>query len=173
MTNTEFEKAYESITTDGWLTENEAKILWDTAQKTKGVIVEVGSYRGRSASLLGKLGRPIICIDPWDDRFHSELSGDEIFAHFKENTKGLDVTPMRMKVENWTPILAEFVYLDGDHTYEGTVAQIKKALECNPKYIAIHDVNDSGGGVEIKRAAIQLLGDYQLRSDRLAIWNVR
>jgi len=168
-----FNTAFKNIASDGWLSEGEAKAIWQTAKKTKGPIVEVGSYKGRSATLFAQLERPVFCIDPWDNNFSDTETGEEIFNRFKENTsKYSNIVPLREKVENLEPQDAEFVYLDGDHTYEGTLAQIKFALKCNPKYIAIHDVNDQGGGLEVKRAALELLGEWNERIERVAIWKL-
>lgn len=50
----------------GWLTRAEAKQLYDAAMHTPpdGVIIEVGSYRGRSLTILAATGRRVIAIDP-------------------------------------------------------------------------------------------------------------
>jgi hypothetical protein len=63
-------------------------------------------------------------------------------------------------------------YLDGDHTYQGTYNQIKVAQRCLPSIIAIHDVNDNGGGKMIKEAALSLLGPWNERVERLAVWTI-
>ena len=178
MTTYSFEECYEKITTTGWLDKDEAELLFNTAKSTKGSIVEVGSYQGRSAMLLVQLGRPLHCIDPWDDYFHSSLKGEEIYQRFQEHMQGLaeicqiNWTCHRKPVEQCDPIPAGFVYLDGDHSYQGTINQVKWALLCKPQIIAIHDVNNSGEGLEVKRAATELLGMWQRRVNRLAIWRV-
>lgn len=185
MTTRHFLDAFQKCTSHGWLDWDEALLLVAYADATRGPIVEVGSYQGRSAMLLGQLFVPdyspclyrqIHCVDPWANGFHSEISGDDLFARFKDHIReipGLQITPHRMRVEDWTPIPSEFVYLDGDHSYEGTVVQIKKALECKPVYIAIHDVNDSGEGKNVKRAAEELLGPWKERLSKLAVWKLR
>jgi len=51
---------------DGWLTECEGHALFEAAMQTPedGVIVEVGSYKGRSLTLLAETGRRVIAVDP-------------------------------------------------------------------------------------------------------------
>lgn len=172
-----FEECYELITSNGWLDKDEAKLLFDTAKSTTGPLVEVGSYQGRSAMLLGQLGRLLYCIDPWDDNFHSDLSGEEICQRFMKNINSIPemrVVPLRGRIEEYQPMLGiGFVYLDGDHTYRGTLNQIEWALGCKPQAIALHDVNDSGGGLEVKTAALELLGPWQRRVNRLAVWRLK
>lgn len=170
----DFDAAFARITSHGWLTKEEGRLLVKYAEKTSGPIVEVGSYLGRSAMLLGQLGRVVYCIDPWDDSFDSELTGNEIYNRFLSNicTLEIDVVPVRLRVEEWVPIPAEFVYLDGDHTKEGTHSQITVALSCRPVFIAIHDISDGGEGVAIRDVALERLGEWTERVERLAVWEI-
>jgi len=50
----------------GWLTEEEARTLFDAAMQTPegGSIVEVGSFMGRSLTILAHTGRTVTSIDP-------------------------------------------------------------------------------------------------------------
>lgn len=170
MTTREFIDAFSRVTSHGWLTWEEGLLLVDYAERTRGPIVEVGSYMGRSAMLLGSLGRRLYCVDPWDNAFSSDYPGDEVLRRFKENVRGLDVIPVRCRVEDWEPVPAEFVYLDGDHAYSGSFAQAKQALRCRPVYVAAHDVGDSGGGLDVRRAMVEVFGTPRERLGRLAVW---
>lgn len=173
MDSKTFEEVFASLPSDGWLSKEEARLLLSTAEKTSGPILEVGSYMGRSTCLLARLRRLIYAVDPWDDTFNTEKKGEETFHRFCENVaalEGAQVWPFRTRVEDWPHRNVGFAYLDGDHTYQGTVKQIEKALLCSPSAIAIHDVNDSGDGLDIKRAALQLLGPWTERKERLAVW---
>lgn len=168
-----FDEVYESLPGAGWLTKPEARLLWDTAKATEGPILECGCHLGRSTVLLASLDRLVYAVDPWLDDFDSDRSGDERHELFRANLNGRgigNVSVFMQRIENWTPLPVGFCYLDGDHTYSGTVAQIRKALAGNPRAIAIHDVNDDGGGREIKRAALELLGPWRTRVERLAVW---
>lgn len=173
----QFLAAYDQCPSHGWLAIEEAMLLVSTAEKTTGPIVEVGSYQGRSACLLGQLGRTVHCVDPWDDNFSSDLPGEEIRRRFLHNVQSIKppihIVSHRMKIEDWQPFPAELVYLDGDHTYEGTIRQVQKALECRPKWIAIHDVSNGGDGLHIARAAESMLGRWRDLRGTMAVWQVR
>src|SRR5262245_3464392 len=132
----QFMDAYERCTSYGWLDWEEALLLVDYARRTRGPMVEVGSYYGRSAMLLGQLTdngtfadpksgeqrRMLYCVDPWCDekRFSTDQTGSDIFARFMANIRGIHlnrIVPCRTRVEAWVPEQASFVYLDGDHSY--------------------------------------------------------
>jgi hypothetical protein len=49
---------------EGWLTYDEASLLYRTARANKGPIVEIGAYKGRSTTVLAETGRPVTTIDP-------------------------------------------------------------------------------------------------------------
>lgn len=167
-----FDEAYERIPGNGWLSRPEAELLWNSVNQTTGPILEVGCFQGRSSVLLAQTGRTMYCVDPFDD-FHSEYTGNQLEAIWRENLKVFpNATLYRQKVEDWQAQPVGFAYLDGDHTYQGTRAQIEKALACGAQVIGIHDVNDTGGGVEVKRAALELLGTWDKRVERLAVWRL-
>lgn len=170
----------------GWLTLDEALLLVDAASRTAGPMVEVGSYYGRSAALLGRMRddlpkhlvpRRLTCVDPWADCgdfvYGPDVTGDEVFEDFKKHVDGLGVVIARCRVEDWTSTPADFWYLDGNHTYNGTRAQVEIALANGAKVVAAHDVNDAGGGVAVKAACLELLGPWQERVGRLAVWELK
>lgn len=186
-----FEEAYEKIPGDGWLTEVEARLLWDTACATDGHILEVGCYKGRSTCLLAALGRTLHCVDPFAGFGSEDPSGEMAYRAFCTNlaergwlvgngiageeqlllqTGCTQVWLYKQRIEDWKPRLIALAYLDGDHTYEGTRQQIIAAHRCAAKAILVHDYNDAGGGAEIKRACDELLGPPLLRAERLAVW---
>lgn len=180
----EFLDKFTQATSDGWLEWDEALLLAAYAELTRGPLVEVGSYAGRSAMLLAQLPdhayrdryRRLYCVDPWADGFNDTLTGDDVFRMFAVNMakiSGADVVPVRARVEDTEPIPAEFVYLDGDHTYAGTKYQIEWALRCQPRFVAVHDVDDEGDGRDVKLAITKLLGPWKERIGRLAVWEVR
>jgi len=173
MNSKSFDEVFDTLPAAGWLSEDEAKLLWSMAEQTEGPILEVGCFRGRSTVLLAAFGRPVCCVDPFDN-FSTDFTGDQIRDMFLMNleARGIrDVILYRTKIEDWEPTgTFGLTYLDGDHTYQGTLDQIEVALKCRPTVIAIHDVNDSGGGLEVKRAAVELLGAWDERVERLAVW---
>lgn len=149
-------------TTHGWLTVEEAELLVEYAE---GPIVEVGSYQGRSACLLALMGFDVHCIDPWPD--------EAVYLKFVANVRELglrNVTWERVLVEDAATVQAETAYLDGDHTFNGTLDQITYAQKCGASIIAVHDVNDSGEGLAVKEAAVSTFGAWSDRVGRLAVW---
>ena len=158
----------------GWLTFDETRLLWHTTEDTTGPILEVGSYYGRSTVLLAHTGRVIYAVDPFSDFDTGDPGGDKIEAGFLENTKRFNnIFLFRQKIEDWKTRKVGFAYLDGDHTYQGTKNQIEVALACHAEVIAIHDVNDTGGGTEVKRAALEYFPKgWERRVGRLAVFRV-
>ena len=157
---------------EGGLYWSEAKLLWDWASKTSGKILEVGSAYGKSAVLLGTLAkqqsRNLICVDPW---FGDH--GEKLYRIFLKNIKDLPITAERKRIEDWDPQPVGFAYLDGDHSYEGTQAQIRKALACNPSVIAIHDFGEDHEQLIVAVATVILLGRPIARAERMAIYQLQ
>lgn len=164
--STTFQQLFDRLPSNGWLTESEARLLWDNAS---GTILEVGSYYGRSTVLLAHRGK-VISVDPFDHFDSDDPSGNKIYERFLENVAGLPVENYKMRIEEWGYEPVDFAFLDGDHTYKGTINQIQKALECNPKIIAIHDFSNSHGGILVQSAAIELLGEPHELVETMALW---
>ncbi len=181
-----FDLVWPTMPGTGWLTRAEASLLWDYATKVplSGTILEVGSYHGRGTCLLASTGRRVIAVDPFAGFDSADPDGGLAYAGLVRNLteRGLRdrVTICRCRVEDWPAVPVDMAYLDGDHTYAGTHKQIDVALSslltkstlCRAKIVAVHDVNDSGDGAEIKRACIERLGPWAVRVERLAVWNV-
>jgi hypothetical protein len=170
----DFLEAFERCTSHGWLTIAEARALFFAAKGTEGPMLEVGCYLGRSAMLLAQLGRPLYCVDPWADGFSTDFTGQQMFDRFKENLAPWpNVIQCRQRIEDWEPRPMQFVYLDGDHTKEGTEAQTDKALQCSPSIIAIHDLANDGEGRIVAEVAHCLLGTPDIHVERLGIWRLK
>lgn len=155
-----FDEVYETLPGTGWLTKEEARLLYGVASEATGPILEVGSYYGRSAVLLASLGNDVHCVDPFDNFDSADMSGDSICDAFKRNVfyeRGLkNVYLHRVRIEDfdWSyerPAF-KFAYLDGDHTYQGSMNQITKALSLGIQQMCIHDYAQEGGGVNIVKA---------------------
>lgn len=168
-----FDELYDSLP-NGWLSRDEAELLWSAVNKTSGIILEVGCYEGRSTVLLASTYRRVVCVDPFEGFSDHDPSGMNTYNAWLHNVydgrRLYNVMLYGSRIETWEPQPMGFCYLDGDHSYKGTYDQIMKALACQPQAIAIHDVNDNGGGVEVKRAALELLGPWTERVERLAVW---
>lgn len=143
----------------GQLLPDEAALLWGLARSTtEGCIVEVGSFRGRSATALalGALaghGAPVYAVDPHEP-FVGVLGGRFGPADrkaFFENTLRAGVVEAIRLVNLSSEVVAPgwnrpvgLLWLDGDHTYEG-VARDWRAWRPHllPRAaVAFHDSND-------------------------------
>lgn len=188
-----FEQVFAELPGTGWLSEEEARLLWAAAQQEPGPILEVGCYHGRSTCLLAELGQPMYCVDPFKSFSTEDPTGEATRAAWARNLVDRGYLPFTIDpedehllispaafcylfavpIEEWKPRRVSFAYLDGDHTYKGTENQVRCALACQARVIAVHDVNDSGGGVEVRDAAVGILGPWAARAGRLAVWSVR
>lgn len=166
------EEIYQKLP-DGWLSIEEAELLWNYARETSGDILEIGCYLGRSAVLLAHLDRNVHCVDPFKGFDTGDPSGGSIYQKFIENTRGhKNIVLHKLPIEEFIPGKVGFVYCDGDHSYWGTVRQIRKAIQCSPDYIAVDDCNDDGDGFWVKYAATELLGEWVERVGKLAIFKL-
>ena len=130
----------------GWLTDEEGEALYDLAKRCtgSGVIVEIGSWKGKSTTCLGLGSRAgknvrIFAIDP---------HADYRFGEFKENIQRAGiadlVTPIASKSQDAAgdfhePI--ELLFVDGSHEYDDVKADFDQWV---PKVVdggtvAVHD----------------------------------
>lgn len=143
----------------GQLLPDEAELLYELAHDVRtGCIVEVGSFRGRSATALalGSMagaGVPVYAIDPHEP-FVGVLGGRFGPADrkaFFENTLRAGVVEAIRLVNLSSEVVSpgwahgiSLLWLDGDHTYEG----VSRDLRCWRPYllpgavVALHDSND-------------------------------
>lgn len=142
----------------GSFSEAEAKKLFDllTSLKPGSIVVEVGSYCGRSASVIGQVaGREehnleFYCIDNfvtgWEDK--------DVPAIFAQNMKGIKHELIRLNSKRASHLFDEneidLLFIDGDHTYDGVLKDIE---HYEPKVnrngiVLFHDYNSSWDGVK-------------------------
>lgn len=164
LTKSFFEEAL-LITEDveGWLAQNEAELLYTTAAKLKGngVIVEIGSWCGKSITIIAtgalKNGfcNKIYSIDPFLTSKDEPNGKYETFIrNLKKNNLDNKITHIKEKSQiaglNFKETI-EFIFIDGFHTYDA----VKKDFDLfYPKiieggYIAIHDVANYKGPTDL------------------------
>lgn len=158
----------------GYLTDLEMAFLWNLGLGTlpEGHFLEIGSYCGKSASLLsGALrargnGLKLFCVDPWGEGVRANLPDDfrafigsmpvpawsrpfEVFLYNAALRGFLDrVVPLRSLSESVIPLFDgrfSFIFVDGHHSY---VSVKRDAGVAAPKLasggiIAFHDVCDA------------------------------
>jgi predicted O-methyltransferase YrrM len=135
----------------GWLTDEEGEALYDLARACtgKGVIVEIGSFKGKSTiclSLGSQAGAsvPIYAIDPHQDRF----------PEFKANVRRAGIDELVHPVPSFSQPAAdafqepiELLFVDGSHEYELVLEDFEKWV---PKvvdggWVAFHDTTWTAG----------------------------
>lgn len=131
---------------DGWMSREELQVLADAAS-TRKIIIEVGSWMGRSTTALA-LATPgrVYAVDHWQGsenerelmaKASSVPLGDPLYQKFCKNTEKLiasgKIVPVRCDSANAVPKLlellagqkADMVFIDGEHTYEACRRDIK------------------------------------------------
>jgi hypothetical protein len=63
---------------EGWLTDDQARRLSARAAEARGIVVEIGSFRGRSTIVLASAAPEVVAIDPHagSDRGPQEIAAD-------------------------------------------------------------------------------------------------
>jgi len=130
---TTFEEAWRYASEiDGWLLEEQGRALFDAAQHVAPgtVAVEIGSHRGKSASIIA-LGLPdgvrLTAVDPFDDPRWG--GGPESLALFQAN---LTTAGVLQRVDlfkglseeasaSWSGLPVGFLWVDGAHDLESTL----------------------------------------------------
>ena len=120
---------------EGWLTEAQARRLWDCARRVPpgGRVVEIGSFRGRSAVVIASAlaeGAELTAIDPHEgsDRGPQEIApeaerGDADFEAFHANLERAGVAGrvghlrMRSTAPYEMPGAVDMLYVDGAHRF--------------------------------------------------------
>jgi predicted O-methyltransferase YrrM len=148
----------------GYLHPAEARLLFWLAQQLPpgGLAVEIGSFKGKSACCLaaglGK-GGILACVDTWHNDAMPYDSPRDCLPEFLANT-----LPFRDRIEvhrgrsqdvakNWSQPV-DLVFIDGDHSYEGCVTDLRSWLGfVRPGgWVAFHDSGQAG----VKRAIEEL-----------------
>ncbi len=129
---------------DGWMTPGQASTLYDAASHCPdgGLIVEIGSFRGRSTIVLASAAAPgveVVAIDPHagNDRGPQEFDGfvDEAATDhdvFLANLAGAGVADRVLHLRSFSDAaLAQIdrpinvLYIDGAHRYAPALADIR------------------------------------------------
>ena len=115
-------------TLDGWLFEGEGELLYNLAKKSKGngVIVEIGSWKGKSTIWIGngsKRGKKIkiYAIDPHIGSSEHQETDDKVwtFEEFQKNIKAAKVNDIINPIVKTSEEVAkdfnkpvEFIFID-------------------------------------------------------------
>lgn len=132
-----WKKCQEIHSPDNGISFENIRDLYQTASSVKnGVIVEIGSWRGRGTLALAATaavnGNRVYAVDPWLGTFSDELecvSDFDLFGEWRTNMEnagvGDVVTPLRGAAswvrERWDGGGIDFLFIDGMHNYRDTV----------------------------------------------------
>lgn len=143
-----FEEIFTQIENiEGWMGKPDCEALYNYAKDVKGLIVEIGSYLGRSTKLIA-LSSPeskIISIDPIiSPKKDSLINTMKGFNWSLINNKSQEIG------KTWSSPI-DFIHIDGDHTYES----VKKDIELyspfvlKGNYVLLHDYVVTGNPQEV------------------------
>ena len=162
-TTTDFSTRVKPLIADipGWLTDEEGEALYELARSCRGdgVIVEIGSWKGKSTVCLGlgsQAGRsvPIYAIDP---------HADYRFGDFKTNVERAGITDLVHPIASLSQAAAaafdqpiELLFVDGSHEYDLVLEDFEKWV---PKvveggWVAFHDTTWTKGPRKVVGAAV-------------------
>lgn len=145
---------------DGWLTVTEASALYRTAAALPpdGVVVEIGSWKGRSTYCLAKglpAGGVVYAIDPFDasgeagsaHTYQKRQGETPLLAQFEQRMTALGVMAQIRPLAGYSHQFVgqiphiDFLFLDGDHSVAGTTADFEQYTPylAPGGYLALHD----------------------------------
>jgi MMP 1-O-methyltransferase len=145
----------------GWLTDEEGEALYELARRCRGdgVIVEIGSWKGKSTICLG-LGSqagnsvPVYAVDP---------HADYRFGDFKTNVERAQIASLVRPIASLSQPAAddfqepiELLFVDGSHEYDLVLEDFEKWV---PKvvdggWVAFHDTTWTKGPRKVVGRAI-------------------
>ncbi len=153
----------------GFLGEAEARLLGTFAAcvPAKGLIVEIGSFKGRSTVMLAKVAAhyglgPVVAIDPHKHNLSVEVQDDSAASTYEEFLSSLKAADVLNHVEvhhafskdvsvRWTRRI-RFLWIDGDHTYRGAKEDFDGFFPhlCPHGVVALHDaLNNFPGPIRV------------------------
>ena len=121
---------------DAFQAEGLAKLCkWANQNGAIGKCVEIGSYSGEGTVVLADHFKEVLAVDPWengydpDDVASHQCPMEDVFNAFKERITPLgNVLYIRGKsidaLQSFKNGSLDLVYIDGDHRYEGALADI-------------------------------------------------
>ena len=178
-----FEDALGAIRSiDGWLTDDQARLLFEHASKLRpgSRVVEIGSFRGRSAIILAKaapVDAEIIAIDP----YAGWGAGPEDLEHFNRNLERAGVRDRVRHIADFSsaairdvPPPIDLLYIDGAHEFPAARSDISQwgVLVSQGGTMLIHDAYSSVG-VTLAQIVLLFFGSrfrYRGRSRSLVVY---
>jgi len=163
----------------GAFSPEEGRVLYEKAMfcGVNALYVEIGSYLGRSSSILGQVANfnssELICIDPFIDGCGQlNLLPEQMRGIFEANMKKVGVKyklyPMKSEEaeKQLQEIKIDLLFIDGDHRYEGVKTDCRLWF---PKvkvggYALFHDYQGEGWP-GVKKAVDEAIKSKQFTSE--------
>ena len=145
----------------GWLTDEEGEALYELARSCtgKGVIVEIGSWKGKSTVCLGVGSQdgeavPVYAIDPHADYRFGDFKTNVERARIAELVRPIAALSQPAADDFVEPI--ELLFVDGSHEYDLVLEDFEKWV---PKvvdggWVAFHDTTWTAGPRKVVGHAI-------------------
>lgn len=131
----EFETAYEAIKdVPGWMGIEDCRVIYEYASGLEGLIVEIGSYLGRTTKFLSLIApqSKIITIDSF------KMGCERCFGRTVADCSNVELIKSRSQDVYWTrPI--DFLLVDGGHSYTQVKKDINKYLPFVKGVALFHD----------------------------------
>lgn len=172
-------KTYKEI--EGWFPEENAKILERIILENDiKTIIEVGSYKGRSAAFFASLPsvEKVYCVDPfisWQEGENNRCvkQGESFYGEFEQNMKdcGANEKVVAYKMTSleaasmYPDFKADLIYIDAAHDMASVSLDIQLWYAKANKVIAGDDYDENWKGV--KKAVDLMVDDYQVENN---IW---
>jgi predicted O-methyltransferase YrrM len=146
----------EQHSVEGWLSSEEGEFLRLNAQG--GNCLEIGSYKGKSASYIATSAHSLVCIDPflfWDGSKWIVDDNLAVMQAFLHNIKQFEnITVIKSTSAACAGLFKEnhfdMIFIDGSHVYENVLEDIRNYY---PKLrkggaLLLHDYSDTYPGVQ-------------------------
>lgn len=148
----------------GWLNEDEGRVLYDFANRSAGLVVELGSYQGRSTICLAQGAERVVTVDHMEGDAADHIEGGYELA-LRDNLARYGVGSRVQVLHSDTAGAAELVqepvsllFIDGDHQH--AERDLEAWLPKVTRWIALHDktVGDVPLAIErLKQAGWQMV----------------
>jgi len=141
----------------GWLTRDQARVLWDAARRLPAgaSVVEIGSHQGRSTVVLGRAvggrGGRVVAIDPFvEGRL---FGGEQTRGKFERNIAAAGLGDVVHLVVDYSTRLrprwtepVDLLYVDGKHDYWTFTDDLRWSRHLAPGgEVIVHDCFSSVG----------------------------
>jgi predicted O-methyltransferase YrrM len=173
----------------GWLPGRQAFALYRMGMNLPDypVVVEIGSWRGKSAVVLGhsvidKVGARVFCVDPWDrsggPQYLTTEPDVDNFQDFTSNIEKAGVSHIVEPVKGYSANIGaiwslpiDLLFIDGDHSYEGVLTDLTTWVPFLRAggILAMHDVYEpaSASVSSYEAGPLRAIDEYMLRTPEL------